>query len=157
MNTALGRGLAAGLAATIALSILMVLKAMMGMMPAMNAIAMLTRMSHGILGTPATPLIGWILHFLIGVVLWGGLFAWLHDRIPGRTDVMRGLVFGTAAWLLMMIVVMPMAGAGLFGLVIGIGAPIATLVLHWVYGAALGLAFSSLAGRSVPHGAAANH
>jgi len=66
-------------------------------------------------------------------------------------------MFGTAAWLLMMIIVMPMAGAGLFGLGIGIGAPIATLVLHWVYGAVLGLTFSSLAGHSVRHGVAANH
>lgn len=143
MNANIGRGIVAGLLATIALSILMVLKAAMGMMPAMNAIKMLTTMSNGILGTPSSPLVGWVIHFLIGAVLWGILFALVHDYLPG-SSVARGLVFGTAAWLLMMILVMPMAGAGLFGLGIGIGAPVATLVLHWVYGGVLGYAYAWL-------------
>lgn len=40
----------------------------------------------------------------------------------------------------MMITLMPMAGAGagLFGLKMGLMAPIATLILHWIYGAVLG-------------------
>ena len=143
MNAPIVRGMLAGFLATIALSVLMVLKAAMGMMPAMNAIKMLTAMSHQILGTPASPLVGWVIHLLIGTVLWGFLFSLIHDHLPGG-DVAKGLVFGTAAWLLMMILVMPMAGAGLFGLHIGLGAPIATLVLHWVYGAVLGLAYKRL-------------
>jgi hypothetical protein len=43
----------------------------------------------------------------------------------------------------MMIVMMPMAGAGLFGLKIGVMAPAATLVLHWIYGAVLGGLFGT--------------
>jgi len=150
-SSPIGRGILAGFAATVALSILMALKAAMGLMPAMNAIAMLTRMSHGMLGTPATPVIGWIIHFVIGAVLWGGLFTVLYARIPGQGPVARGLVFATAAWLLMMVLVMPMAGAGLFGLHIGLAAPIAALVLHWVFGAALGGAYRALAGHDLPH------
>ncbi|WP_018719138.1 DUF6789 family protein [Arhodomonas aquaeolei] len=146
MKTDIGRGLGAGLLATIALSVLMVLKAAMGMMPAMNAIKMLTAMSHQIIGTTPHPLVGWVIHLLIGTVVWGGLFALVHDRLPG-SSVVRGLVFGTAAWLLMMVLIMPMAGAGLFGLGIGIGAPVATLVLHWVYGGVLGYAYAGLAAR----------
>ena len=51
---------------------------------------------------------------------------------------MRGTIFGVGAWLAMMIVMMPMAGAGLFGLGLGMMTPVATLVLHVVYGLVLG-------------------
>jgi len=45
-----------------------------------------------------------------------------------------------------MVVMMPMAGAGLFGLNLGIGmmAAVMTLILHIVFGAVLGLVFASL-------------
>jgi len=138
------KGLYAGFFATMALSVLMVLKSMLGMLPKMNAIKMLAGMAHGFVGTPMSPLIGWILHFAIGAVLWGVLFALLFYRIPARQAYIKGLMFGTAAWLLMMVVVMPIAGAGLFGLHIGAGAPLATLALHWVYGAILGAVYGRL-------------
>lgn len=44
----------------------------------------------------------------------------------------------------MMIIVMPMAGAGLFGLNIGIMAPVATLILHLIFGAVLGYTYAKL-------------
>ena len=144
MRTHLYKGVIAGFIATIALSVLMVLKGMMGMMPQMNAIKMLTTMAHGFMGTPMTPVVGWLLHFIIGSILWGILFALLFERIPGSSAPVKGLVFATAAWLVMMIVVMPIAGAGLFGLHIGLGAPVATLVLHWVFGAVLGAVYGKL-------------
>ena len=39
---------------------------------------------------------------------------------------------------------MPMAGAGLFGLGLGVMAPIATLMLHWAYGAVMGATYGAL-------------
>lgn len=44
---------------------------------------------------------------------------------------MKGFFLGTAAWLGMMVMVMPMAGAGLSVVM----APMMTLVLHIVFGA----------------------
>jgi hypothetical protein len=41
----------------------------------------------------------------------------------------------------MMIVMMPMAGAGFFGQVLGIAAPVMTLMLHLVFGAVLGAVY----------------
>ena len=131
------RAMVAGFLATVVLSMLMVMKAMMGLMPELNAIRMLTQMSHAMLGTPANPLVGWVLHFLIGTVSWGTTYAWLKPRLAG-TAVQRGMLFATGAWLLMMLLVMPMAGAGIFGLRLGIVAPLATWMLHLVYGAVLG-------------------
>lgn len=141
METNMGKGVLAGFIATVVLSAVMLLKGMMGMMPEMNAIKMLTAMAHGFMNTPAVPIVGWLLHFVIGSVVWGMLFAVLIRHIPGRSSTVKGLVFGTAAWLLMMIMVMPLAGAGLFGLQLGMGAPVATLVLHWVFGAVLGAVY----------------
>jgi len=144
MKQHLVKGMFAGFIATIALSVVMVLKTIMGMLPNMNAIKMLAGMAHGYLGLPMMPAIGWLFHFLIGSVIWGLLFALLYDRLPGRTATAKGIVFGTLAWVLLMLIVMPMAGAGLFGLHIGIGAPVATLVLHWIYGAVLGSVYSKI-------------
>ena len=57
---------------------------------------------------------------------------------------LEGIVFAIGAWLAMMVLVMPLAGAGLFGLKLGLMAPVATLVLPIIYGAVLGVAFRAL-------------
>ena len=150
MKTRIGKGIIAGFAATVVLSALMVMKGMMGMMPDLNAIRMLAARPHHAMATPATPLVGWLLHFMIGTLVWGLLFALLFAYLPGRSAAIKGVVFGTGAWLMMMVAVMPMAGAGLFGLHLGMGAPIATLMLHWVYGAVLGAVYGKLVGIQVP-------
>jgi hypothetical protein len=129
----LWKGIVAGFAATIVLSLLMLIKSAMGLMPELNVIAMLTRLMGA-----SSPAAGWIAHFAIGTVLWGGLFAWLDPQISGQSHWLKGVIFATGAWLLMMIFVMPGAGAGFFGLNLGIMAAVMTLVLHIVFGAVLG-------------------
>lgn len=128
-------GLTAGFVATIVLSALMIAKAMMGLMPALDVIAMLSHM----MGSAAT--MGWVAHFVIGTIAWGGGFAILYDQIPGGGATAKGMVFATGAWIAMMVVVMPMAGAGFLGLGLGIMAPIMTLMLHLIYGAVLGAVY----------------
>ncbi|HEC71452.1 hypothetical protein LCGC14_2238660 [marine sediment metagenome] len=135
--TNLKSGFLAGFIATVVLSVLMVMKGMMGVMPELDVAAMLA----GMIGAPV--IVGWIVHFLIGTVAWGGGFAVLYDYIPGSSAVQKGIVFGIAAWLGMMILIMPMAGAGLFGLALGMMAPIMTLVLHIIFGAVLGAVFAN--------------
>ena len=127
------KGMVAGFVATVVLSALMVMKSMMGLMPDLDVIAMLSKMMGG------SPLaIGWLAHFMIGTIIWGGLFAWLDPHLPGNSHWLKGITFGIGAWLMMMIAVMPMAGAGLFGLNFGMMAPVMTLVLHVIFGAVLG-------------------
>lgn len=117
----------------------MLMKGAMGLMPHLNVIAMLAHMIG--FGGPA---LGWLVHFLIGTVLWGVLFALLYPSLPGSEPVVKGMVFAVGAWLLMMIVVMPMAGAHIFGLKLGIMAPVMTLILHLIWGAALGFVYKVL-------------
>lgn len=138
------RAMIAGFAATVVLSVLMLMKSMMGLMPGLNVIQMLTGMAHGMMGLPVNPAVGWVLHFLIGTVLWGVGFALLYKALPGKGPVVKGIVFGVLAWLLMMLIPMPMAGAGLFGMKMGMMAPVMTLVLHLIWGAVLGATFGGL-------------
>lgn len=123
----------AGLVATIVLSALMLMKTRTGMMPELNPIKMTSDMLSA-----STPIVGWTMHFLIGTVLWGTLFAWLDPNLPDASHWLKGIWFGIGAWLLMMIVMMPMAGAGFFGANLGMMASVMTLVMHVIYGVVLG-------------------
>jgi len=131
-------GVISGFVATVVLSILMIAKAKMGVMPDLNAIKMLA----GMMGAPL--IMGWVAHFVIGTVIWGVLFAALADKLPGGV-MSSAIIFSIGAWLMMMIGPMPMAGAGLFGLHIGMMAPIATLMLHIIWGVVLGITYGRLA------------
>jgi len=142
--TRLQAGFTGGFVATVVLSAAMMAKGMMGLMPGLDVIAMLSGMMHG----PAA--LGWMAHFLIGTVAWGGAFALFHDRLPGGTDIAKGIALAVAAWLMMMILVMPMAGAGLFGLGMGPMAPIMTLVLHVLFGAVLGATVHAVSAHEAP-------
>jgi hypothetical protein len=133
------KGLLAGLVATVVLSVLMVIKSALGLMPAVDAIGMLAKIA-GDFGLPSSAVVGWIAHFVIGVVLWGLVFAGTYPSWPG-TPPMKGAVFSVMAWLLMMSMVLPMAGAGFFGVNIGLSAAVATLVLHLIFGLVLGSVF----------------
>ncbi len=136
----IGKGLLAGLAATIVLSVLMVLKAQAGLLPQLD----LPKMLAGMVGSPDTPMLGWAVHFFIGIVLYGVAMAVLDARHPGQSSVAHALLIAFVGWLIMMIVLMPMAGAGWFGIHLGIMAAVMTLVLHLVFGAVLGWTYVRL-------------
>lgn len=132
-------GLLAGLAATVVLSFLMVMKTMMGFMPALD----LPKMIAGMMGAPGSPILGWIVHFMIGVVGYGIAMAFVGSRLTSGSTT-AGVILGILGWLVMMVVLMPMAGAGMFGMSMGIMAPMMTLVLHVIFGAVLGWVYGRL-------------
>ncbi|AJY27142.1 putative membrane protein (plasmid) [Burkholderia thailandensis 34] len=138
-----GRGILAGFVATVVLSILMVMKHAMGVMPELDPIGMISHM----LGM-STPLVGWVMHFMIGIV-WGIAFALTSRMFPGAFWL-KGMLFAVAPWLIMMVIMMPMAGAGLFGLGLGMAAPVMTLMLHLVFGAVLGAVYGTRASQVTP-------
>lgn len=136
-------GLVSGFVATVVLSVMMLAKGMMGIMPELDVIAMLSAM----MSMPAAA--AWLAHFMIGTVAWGGGFAILQAVLPGSSSIAKGIVFGILAWLGMMIMIMPMAGAGFFGMNLGIIAPMMTLVLHIIFGAVLGKTFQYMSQREL--------
>ena len=129
-------GMVGGFLATAVLS-----AAMSVMVPAALAPDVIGLISHMLRTGRDT---GWMVHFLVGTVAWGGFFAILQPFLPSRSSLVRGMMFGVAAWLAMMLLMMPMADAGYFGLVLGWTTPFTTLLLHLIFGAVLGLACSLL-------------
>ena len=136
----IAKGLVAGAAATAVLSALMVMKSMMELMPQLD----LPKMIAGMMGAPNTPLIGWGVHVMIGVVGYGLAIALLDNRLPGKSHWIHGALIGFGGWVVMMVMVMPMAGMGLFGMALGLMAPMMTLVLHLIFGAVLGWTYGRL-------------
>ena len=136
----IGRGIVAGFVATVVLSAMMLMKQSMRLMPELDPIGMISAMAGA-----SSPVVGWISHFVIGSVGWGVGFAIVSPYLPGPYWL-RGAIFAVGAWLMMMIVMMPMAGAGLFGLGLSMMAPVAALVLHIVFGLVLGGIYGLLGG-----------
>ncbi|HSN73400.1 MAG TPA: DUF6789 family protein [Steroidobacteraceae bacterium] len=127
----------AGLIATLVLSTLMIINAGAGLMPQLDVIGSLASLLE------SNRIVAWWVHVAIGTFAWGLGFAIAERWLPGRHYV-KGMVFATGAWIAMMLLVMPLAGAGFFGLSIGLIVPVATLVLHLVFGATLGSAYRAL-------------
>jgi hypothetical protein len=61
--------------------------------------------------------------------------------LPGKSHLLHGVLIAIGGWILMMAMLMPMAGAGFFGMAMGMMAPLMTLVLHVIFGAVLGGVF----------------
>jgi len=129
------KGIVAGTAATLAVSLLMMLERVLGIAPELGLIQLLLRA----IAAPADNVItGWVIHLLIGCLFGGALFAWAEPRLEANMPVKKGVLFGLLLWLGFMLAIMPAAGAGLFGFELSELAPLYLLVLHVVYGVVLG-------------------
>jgi hypothetical protein len=121
----------AGFAGTAAMTAMMLAAPMMGM-PPMNIGEMLGSMMGGITA------LGWIAHFMNGIILAIVYAVVVAPRFPGPKPV-GGMLFAVAPWLMAQVVVMPMMGAGFFS-----GSMVAaagSLMGHLVYGAIVGAAY----------------
>jgi hypothetical protein len=137
------KGIAAGLAAAAVLAAILRVNAEIGFLPELDFIALVGRLtSTGQVG-------GLIIHFIFGAAL-GGAFAWLDPDLPGDSLRQRGVIVASAAWLLMMFLLLPLGGLGVFGLNVSVLLPIATLALHIIFGAVMGGAYGWLLLQSVP-------
>jgi uncharacterized membrane protein YagU involved in acid resistance len=110
----------------------------MDLAPHLNLIRLLTQL--GSIGTVAA----WMDHFIVGTVVWGLLFGAFDAVYEKGTYWLKGIVFGVFAWLMMMLLFMPLAKGGFFGAKIGIEAPLVTLMYHMVYGVVLGTTYGLL-------------
>lgn len=131
----------AGVAATLAMTVLMLMAPRLGM-PPMNVGEMLGSVMGGSI------VLGWAAHFMIGIVLavvYGALFV---GRLPGPA-VVRGMIYSLFPWLFMQLAVMPMMGNGLFSgsAMMAVGS----LMGHLVFGAVLGGVYGTAAVNAPPH------
>jgi hypothetical protein len=122
----IGTGIVAGFIATLALSVL-------------HDPVLLVTEAVGV----DTPVAGWLFHFFVGTLLWGGAFGFLHDVLPGPSWL-RGTVFAAAAALIVLVVLAPLTGAGFLCLEFGWVAPLVIALFHLSYGAILGAIYGKL-------------
>ena len=124
-----------GVVATIAMSIPMMIGMATGVAPMPEPIPKaLVSLVFGA-GLPAPLLMALSAGSHLG---YGGVFGALLARLYPEAGIWEGLGLGVLLWLVMEIVVLPVLGWGFFGAAITPKIAVATLVLHLIYGAALG-------------------
>lgn len=137
MDSRMINSVTGGLIATLAMTAMLFAAPIMGMpkMPIGNMLA-------GFMHLPVA--IGWMMHFMIGIILAAGYVFVFQSILPGN-KLVKGILYGFIPFVLAQIVVMPIMGAGLFST--NTPAPvmmvIGSLVGHAAYGAALGLTTST--------------
>lgn len=144
------KGMLAGFIATCVLSVLVATKRWI---PQLDSVTALDGLAHNVLIALElpSPLMGWVWFLAIGVVWWGWLFAIMAPILPGRRPWRKGLAFGVIAALFVWLMVMPLAGAGYFGLQLSPLQPLVTLAEHLVYGVVLGEVYGRLTAPSAKH------
>ena len=134
------KGMMAGGVATAVLSVVMLLISATGFEPQLE----LTRLLLTLLGEPSQYALGWVLHIAIGSVVLGGLFAYIEPRLGADTHTKSGVLYGVIAWLVVMLIFLPAAGAGYFGFQLSLLSPIVILGLQVLYGGVLGWTYGKL-------------
>ncbi len=140
MKPNLGRAILGGFVGTVVLTMLMYIAAPMMGIPKMDIAAMLGSMLGGWT-------MGMTMHLFNGIVLFPLIYALvLFSKLRGKPPI-KGILWGVALWLVAGLIVMPMMGAGFFGMANGgMIAAAASLMGHVAYGVLLG----AIAGGPVP-------
>jgi hypothetical protein len=95
--------------ATLVMSMFMALAPKMGM-PRMNIVGMLSTM----FSKKAIPALGWMMHFMMGVIF-ALVYAFLWSQRIGAATWLYGMLFGAVHWLIvgMIMVMIPMLHVGI--------------------------------------------
>lgn len=136
MDTKIKQSLFAGIAATVVMTIIMMIAPMMGLAE-MNPPAMVS----GMMGMPIA--VGWIMHFIIGIVFAASYVYFFRVKLPIGNTVLKGVVFG------IVIAILAKIGMTIMGAMAGGGTPepegsmvpmiIALVLGHVVFGIVVAL------------------
>ncbi len=129
-HTPVSQILIAGLAGTIALTLMMYFGATMMIGAPMDIAGELARL----IGAPW--LLGMVMHFILGAVVFPCAYHLFVTRILRSAGIASGLMWGIFLWLIAMFIMSPMMGKGLF--MGAMPAALASLVGHMAYGLILG-------------------
>jgi len=142
------KGIVAGLAATIAVSVLEAANLYFGPWA-----ASFPRLLSVMLQTPDLIAVGWVAHFVVGTLVLGPLFAWLCPRLPTDTPESKGILFAVGAFIVMGLTVAPAVGllggrhVGVFFMQAGFGTLAWMIASHAIYGIVLGGVYGRLVER----------
>lgn len=142
MMSRVKKGMIAGFAATLAVSVLEIGNMILGS-PFMSFPAIVASML-GMLGNMA---VGWVAHLISGTVILGGLFGYLCPRIPTTTPATKGIAFAIGAMVVMLTGVFLFGSRGTFAGEDGFGTIGWVLATHAVFGVVLGTVYAKLVAR----------
>ena len=91
------------------------------------------KMLAELLGEPNRVFYGWLAFLVLGIFICSNLYAFLAPKIPIQSFLVNGLLFALVCWLILMVVLWPLAGADPFLLDRGHVQAAVTLVLSLVY------------------------
>ena len=134
------KGMAAGFVATCILSLLILVKQWL---PQLDTITVMDSVAHEVAltaGLPA-PFAGWLWHFIVGCLVWGWMYAVMEPIVPGRRPMIKGLYFGFMVTLLVWLAVLPLAGAGMFGMRLSMVQPFVSMAQSLIYGLVLAITY----------------
>ena len=127
------RAILGGVAGTIVLTLMTLKVAPMILGHPMDIAAMMSAMMGG------PPALGWVAHVTLGVVVFPLAYLFVAYRFLPGPPLLRGALWGAALWMVVEVMVMPMAGNGLFSSKHGGAKAVAVALMgHVVYGALLG-------------------
>jgi hypothetical protein len=140
----------AGMAGTVVISIILLMAPRMGM-PEMDIVGMLGTMFN----KEGSPTLGWIMHFMMGIIF-AVIYAALWTAGIGAPTPLWGLIFGAVHWLFsgLMMGVVPMMHAGVRAGTVeapgifmsnsgGVMAFMGGLIGHMLYGLTVALVYSA--------------
>ena len=139
MMSRVQKGLVAGLAATVVVSVIEAINLSVG-----HWAVAFPQLLAAMTGDQTNLLIGWIGHFVAGLGL-GALFGVLCPRLPTDTPETKGIVFAIGAFIVMGLTVAPLAGVGMFFMRAGFGTLAWMIASHAIFGAVLGNVYARLA------------
>src|SRR3954463_10237160 len=97
-----------GAIATFIASVILVMKNALGKFPDVH----IPQTLSNIIGAPHEVFAGGVLFVIIGVVVLSSIYAYLSPRLRFDSVPVKGLLYGFVIWLAMMLIMMPIAGAG---------------------------------------------
>lgn len=138
----MGRALIASMIATAFISGVLYANGRLDLLPEFDLFAELGAFNARF-GLPTTEQAVWLTHGIIGVVIYGVMYAVLRPILPGGGGL-SGLVFGIITWLIMMVSFMPLSGHELFAQDLGPHFIGASAALHALFGLILGISYAAL-------------
>ncbi|MET4685049.1 DUF6789 family protein [Brevundimonas faecalis] len=98
-------------------------------------------------GMPGNLLAGWVLHFIVGSLVLGPLFAIAYSRLPTNTPETRGILFAVAAWVAMMLIITIIGDPRTFTGSAGFGTLAWMLITHMIFGGVMGNVYARMLAR----------
>lgn len=146
MMSRVQKGLVAGLAATVVVSVIEAINMTVGHWAVAFPQLLAVILQQG----ADQPAIGWVAHLVAGLGL-GAIFGVLCPRLPTSTPESKGILFAVGAFILMGLVIAPIGGAGLFFMKAGFGTLAWMIASHAIFGIVLGNVYGRLVARDKRH------